>query len=374
MSPGILWTAFFSIIALVWIYRTRVLLKTLKHMPVVKEKTGVFIDNPPLVSVIIPMKNEENNAQACIEAFRDQDYRNSELIIANDNSTDETETILKEMFVDHVLVPKTPEGWTGKNFALHTAYEKAKGEWLLFTDADTRHEPSSISSAIRHAEENNLEFLTLLPRCLTGSFLENMIQPFAMALIGLWFPIQKINSPNSSLYFANGQYILIKRELYEKIGRHEAVKGAFLEDFALMKRTKEIQAPAQCALGVKVYGTRMYDSIQSMWRGWRRIFLHAFERKPSELFAKMLETFTFSVIPFIGAFSIASSFVEIPTFLLCLSSGTLLFIIIVCWRGYKIVRANSFYAVLHPLAGFFLTLFLLDAVWIAATNRKTVWR
>ncbi len=361
----------FAFVCGVWICRTLQLLKSLHGMPQVISRPFSG-EGAELVSVIVPMKNEAANAAACVACLKAQDYPDLQILIANDNSTDGTGRILEESGVAVVNVSPTPEGWTGKNFAIHTAVAQAKGKWLLFTDADTRHEKTSVSSALYHAKTRELRFLTLLPRCLAESFLENMIQPAAMAYIGLWFPIQKINDPRSPLYFANGQYILIERNLYETIGGHFAVRQAFLEDFALMKRAKELQANAECALGKSIYGTRMYDSFGSIWRGWRRIFLHAFQSKPLRLLLHAFSAMFFSVAPLaILIFTLTAS--QPPAFVASAALLQLL-IIIICWKSYEIVEARKAFVFLHPLAALFLSLTLLDGAWIAATKQKTVWR
>ncbi len=123
-------------IALVWAWRTVHLLKALRHMPHIDPAAKPLKFRK--VSVIVPMKNEETNARACCESLKAQDYPDLEILIANDNSTDRTGEILKSMGVHYTSVPPTPPGWTGKNFALHTAVQKASGDWFLFTDADQR--------------------------------------------------------------------------------------------------------------------------------------------------------------------------------------------------------------------------------------------
>ena len=365
---------FLFFIALGWRYRTLRLLKTMRLMP------AVASCSPPTgktekISVIIPMKNEEANARACVKAFLAQDYPDFEVIAVNDNSSDLTEDILKSLPIHYINAPPKPEGWTGKNFAIHQAVPKASGEWFLFTDADTRHEKSSLSSALAHAQNRGLDFLTLLPRCLTGSFLENMIQPLAMALLGLWFPIEKINNPDSALYFANGQYLLIRRGLYEKLCGHEAVRGEFLEDFALARKAKEIKARTECALGKAIYGTRMYNSLDAIWRGWRRIYLHAFKKNARALAARAVETVFLSVVPFL--MPALFLFPGLPFKSGIIFSGFLILvfvILIISWKAYKIVDGKPAFAFLHPLAAVFIAFFLLDASFIAATGRKTVWR
>ena len=225
LTPSFYLAAYLFFIA-VWIYRSVYLVKALRLTPEVKP-TGTLLTCSPLVSVIIPMKNEEKNAGECLKRFLAQDYPNLEIIVVNDNSSDQTEAILRSLQIPYVNAAKTPSGWTGKNFAVHSGVAKAAGEWFLFTDADTRHEPSSVSASLAHARSNHLEFLTLLPRCLAESVLENLVQPSAMAFLGLWFPIERINDPNSPLYFGNGQYLLIKRSFMKKSAGMRPSKGLF---------------------------------------------------------------------------------------------------------------------------------------------------
>ena len=326
------------------------------------------------VSIILPAKNEERNIRACVEALQNQDYPSLQLIVVNDNSTDQTEFILKSMNTAYINCPPAPAGWTGKNHALHCGVEYAKGDWFLFTDADTRHTPQSVSASVHYAETHGLDFLSLLPHCIAESFLERAIQPSAMAFLGLWFPLERVNDPKSPLYFANGQYLMIRRSLYEKLGGHQAVAGEFLEDFALMHLAKESGAKAACGFGTRLYGTRMYDSLDSIWKGWRRIYLHAFRRKPAPLFLRAFSVFGFSVFPiFVYFLCLAAGFFH-SFFLAGVSTLTLGFIFLISWGSYNAVRAQRRYAIFHPASALIITLILCDAARMALTHEKTSWR
>ncbi|MDP3919670.1 MAG: glycosyltransferase [Candidatus Omnitrophota bacterium] len=376
---------FFTVTALVWMYRSRLALKTLDTAPVVRPSPALEEQNE-LVSVIIPAKNEEKNIEFCVNSLLNQDYAKFEIIVINDNSTDRTETILRNLGAEapslrgrmkYMNAPETPPGWTGKNFAIHTGVAEARGNWLLFTDADTRHEPSSIRASMQHVLSRDIAFLTLLPRCLVKSFWEYLIQPCAMALIGLWFPLERVNHPRSSVYFANGQYLLIQKNLYRKLGGHESVKEAYLEDFALMKKSKQSGSHTQCAFGMDVYGTRMYDSFAGIWKGWRRIFLHAFERKPAPLVGKTISLVAFSVLPYLFLIPLTRLALTLPEqygFLWGASLVLLIFILGTAWKAYSIVRAKRLFALLYPLAAFIVSIILLDATWMALTKKATTWR
>lgn len=385
---------FLTLVLVVWLLRAKRAAATLSMMPVIQsqESRNALSNTEGLVTVIVPAKNEEKNIRHCIQSLLSQDYPNFEIIAVNDGSRDQTEAILKSLGAENITrnpgektgktacarlrylnSKPTPSGWTGKNFAIHQAVREARGDWYLFTDADTRHSPASISLAMVHIHERNLSLLTLLPRSLTGSFPEDLIQPSAMAFLGLWFPIEKINDPHSPVYFANGQYLLMKRALYEALGGHEKVQGAFLEDFALMKNAKESGAKTECALGVQVYGTRMYDSFRGIWAGWRRIYLHAFQSHFRTLIQKSLEVLFFSVLP-----------VPLSLILLFQADNTLLIrglsilvptlILGIAWKSYGIIKAKKIFAFGHPIAAFFISLMIAEAAWMAVTKRKTEWR
>lgn len=370
-----------------WIYRSWRSLSELKQAPTLK-LTGA-ISRRGKVTVLIPAKNEEKNIADCVKPFLAQLRGGDEVIVINNCSTDRTEAILKELgafeikgvrphlgetgsdpFFGYLNTPPTPKDWTGKNYALQLGVQYASGDWLLFTDADTRHEPGSVDASLTFAEERKLDLLTLLPRCLAHGFWEEVIQPCAMAYMGLWFPVRKINDPKSKIYFGNGQYLLVRAEHYRKIGEHEGVKEAFLEDFALMKKTKETGARAMCAFGMEIYGTRMYDSFDAVWRGWRRIFLHAFEQNPGPIAKCVLSVFFFSVFPF-AAFLALSSLPAAAGLLYLVLLGIIL---ATAFKAYAIVHARKRFALLHPLAALLFTAILLDALRMAILKHPTHWR
>ncbi len=370
-----------------WLYRSSRSLSELKSAPTLKLTESAVRHGR--VSVLIPAKNEEKNIADCVKPFLAQLREGDEVIVINNCSTDRTEEILKELGASQIPdntraksgvrtacafrylnTPETPAAWTGKNFALHLGVKHASGDWFLFTDADTRHQPGSVDSALSFAEREKLDLLTLLPRCLAHGFWEETIQPCAMAYMGLWFPIRKINDPKSKVYFGNGQYLFIRTGHYWRIGGHESVKEAFLEDFALMKKTKENGARGMCAFGMDLYGTRMYDSFDAVWRGWRRIFLHAFEQNPAALFKCVLSVCLFSVLPFAVILSISGHF-SISLFL-CLLILAIIFS--TAATAYAIIRARKRFAILHPLAALVFTGILADAFLMAIFRRPTHWR
>lgn len=194
---------FFIIAAAVWIKRSVSALITLFHAP--RLSRNVLSGSRAKVSILVPAKNEASNIRACVEGLKALDYPDFEIIVINDNSTDQTEEILlslgaspasppsedPSLTLRYLNSPPAPAGWTGKNHALAAGFPYAKGEWLLFTDADTRHEPESLKASLGLMEKRGALLLTLLPRCLADGFWETVLQPVAMALMGLWFPVER---------------------------------------------------------------------------------------------------------------------------------------------------------------------------------------
>ncbi len=386
---------FYLMALAVWLNRTRRALSTLNTAPFIRPNAAGREpgQQAPFASILVPAKNEETNIRQCIEGLLQQDYPNYEIIVVNDNSTDQTESILQSLgavLIDgphdtgsprpslrYLNSAPTPTGWTGKNHALHQAAPHARGEWYLFTDADTRHEAFSLSAALGHALAGKLSLLTLLPRCIAKGFFEKLIQPTAMGFMGLWFPIECTNNPDHPLHFANGQYLLIHKPLYHQIGGHKKVRNAFLEDFALMQQAKTLKALTQCAFGTAIYGTRMYESLSGILRGWKRIYLHASNRNPALLASWTASVLVFTLcpwffLPLLAHQAHANSLN--PLVLAPLACLALTVMSITAWKTYSIVHAFRLYSLLHPLAAVFIVAILIEATRSALLKHATVWR
>lgn len=379
---GIFLALFYLLTALVWLSRARKSLRLLQENPQILP-AALNASETPWVSILLPVKNEEKNLAACLEALVGQTHPFKEIIVINDHSMDRTGEILADWVrlypnqVRSLNAPDLPPGWTGKNWALAQGVPFARGEWLLFTDADTRHDPPCLSSALAHAESRDLDVLTLSPRCLAEGFWEKTVQPAAMGFMGLWFPFAEVNRPRSPVIFGNGQYLLIRKKVYAALGGHEKVKGAFLEDFALVREAKRSSFRAQVAIGTKVYGTRMYGSFSAIWCGWRRIFLHAFEKNPVRLFQKAVSVFTFSFLPFLFFPFLTQLALTDPESLgkfWGASFPVLALIFMTALKTHSVVEAPRFHALFHPLAGCVLAGVLWDAAWIALQKKEVVWR
>lgn len=228
------------------------------------------------VSVIIPARNEEANIERCVCSIADQrGVRIREIIVVDDQSTDRTPAILEGLkattpFLRVLRTESLPSGWLGKSYALATGAQTASGDWLLFTDADTEHLPGSLAESLARAEHEHIDLLSLSPGQLTPTWWEKALIPLVYVWLSKTYQFDAVNDPASKSAAANGQYMLIRREVYERIGGHTAVKDAILEDVALAERVKLSGARLLFLPGAEWVHTRMYRTFSEMWRGWTK--------------------------------------------------------------------------------------------------------
>ena len=225
----------------------------------------------PTVSVIVPARNEEVSLPDCLRSLVAQTGVAFEIIVVDDHSTDRTREIAMSFpGVRVVEAGPLPEGWTGKNNAVTTGAREARGDWLLFTDADTVHLPGSLAAALSEAQENSAELLSYSPEQIAVTFWEMATLPVVFAELARQYSPSKVSDPASSIAAANGQYILIRREAYEAVGSHAAVAGDILEDVALARAVKNSGRRIRFRYAADRVRTRMYRSYGQLRDGWTK--------------------------------------------------------------------------------------------------------
>ena len=227
------------IFGLLWV--TLVNLLHFKRLP---RQSRVVSADAPLVSILVPARNEERGVEACVESLCTQHYPNTEVIVLDDGSTDATPEILRRLQVKHenlrvITGTPLPEGWVGKSWACHQLSQEAKGAFLLFTDADTVHGPETVGAAVTLATEEHLDFFSLIPFEEMGTYAEHVVIPMVHVLYFSYLPNALIiRDPRTSLSAANGQFMFFKREAYEAVDGHRSVHDALVEDVFLAKVVK----------------------------------------------------------------------------------------------------------------------------------------
>ncbi len=381
-----------SFIGLVWVKRVLWMMRFRKTHPPLLPSSETN-DPSPKVSVIVPARNEEKNIRHCLLHLLAQNYAHYEMIVVDDRSTDKTSELVNALQIHSkipiklVRVEKLPTGWTGKNYAMFAGSKAAGGEWLLFTDADTTHQQESLSTALHEALEKKIDFLTLTPEVESNSFWENVVQPLAASSLALWFDPNKVNDTKSKITLANGQFILIRKDAYEKVGGNESVKNEVVEDVELAKKVRAAGYFVQFLNGTRLYSTRMYSSLKEIRTGWTRIFLYLFDKKPLPILHKIFLFFLFSCVPFfvllfeltlkIAGHEAGRPLAGRPAFsefLFGFAGLVCLWMILVRFVGNKFLKSNPWYAIFHLLGSLVMIWILFSCLERIIFKRPSVWR
>jgi glycosyltransferase involved in cell wall biosynthesis len=225
----------------------------------------------PTVSIIIPARNEEISLRACLESLITQAGVSSEIIVVDDGSSDGTRNIAASFAAVQIISPGgLRSGWTGKNNAVFSGAAVARGEWLLFTDADTVHYPGSLAGAVAEARQHDAALLSYSPQQEVLGFWEKAVMPVIFAELAAAYRPADVSDPASAEAAANGQYILISREAYDAVGGHAAVASSLLEDVALARVVKASGRRIFFRFGGDAVRTRMYRSFAQLREGWTK--------------------------------------------------------------------------------------------------------
>jgi len=238
------------------------------------------------VCVLVPARNEERNLRACVASLVAQSEEGFALgrewwiVLVDDDSTDSTGEIAAEFARENagVIAMQAPvwkserHGLTGKNAALWAGVQRdvaRSADWLLFTDADTLHEPGSLHRAITEAERHELGMLSYSPRQITRGMLQRALMPLVFSELASVYPPKKVSDPSSPIAAANGQFMLVRREVYFAVGGHRAVADKVLEDVALAQLVKR-QHGICLRYAPEAVSARMYDGAVDMFAGWTK--------------------------------------------------------------------------------------------------------
>ena len=257
----------------------------------------------PLISILIPARNEEKNIGKCLLSLIKQDYVNTEILVLNDNSTDETAKIVEEISNIHKSVKlingkSLPEGWTGKTYACYQLFKRSKGKYLFFTDADTIHKKESVTSAISCLIQEKLDLLSACPEQVMKSFHERMVINLTNFQI-LIPPLLFIRKSKIPIFGSGiGSLMIVKRNIYRKMRGHKSIKNSCIEDTAISKLFIKNGYKFMIFNGRRIYSTRLYNNFNEIYEGFCRTFLGNFNSKFAVSLI-ILVMFIFFLLPFI---------------------------------------------------------------------------
>ncbi|MGI0005659.1 MAG: glycosyltransferase, partial [Nitrososphaera sp.] len=300
----------------VWAYFLAYMSKSFRQAPKLESFDRSKAGRRPKVSVILPARNEEKYIARCLDTLLVQEYPDFEVIAINDCSTDLTGEIMIEyaakdsrvIYVDNL--PK-PEGWAGKNWACHQGYQRAAGEYLFFTDADTAHAPDALPLAVGHMVAEGLDALTAVPKLICNDFWTRITLPGLSTFLHTRFSPLRVNDPKQKTGYFFGAFFVITRKTYEAVGTHEGVRQELVEDGALGAKVKDGGHNMKMVRGEEHIDAIWARDLGTLWHGLRRLVIPLYHQDRTG--AHMIATAVFFIMfaPFlmlpysVGMFALA---------------------------------------------------------------------
>ena len=338
-----------------------------------EESAEVFAD-APLVSLVIPARNEARNIERCVRSALAASYPRLEVIAVDDHSTDDTGEILHRLAwgdarLRVVVPPPLPPGWFGKQWACNAGAEASAGEIIGFFDADTEQSPDLVARAVNTMRLRHADLLTVAGSQELGSFWERMVQPQVFAImLARYGGTESVNeSRRASEKIANGQCIFVRRQAYDDTGGHGAVRDKVAEDLAMAQLYFTAGRRSFLVLGMPQLSTRMYTSLRELVAGWgKNLYAGGRDAAPFGAFGRLIYPLLL-VAPALGGL--------VPPILLALSIGGMLGHGVLVWSAtvsganliwwlivYMLLGLSPVYALLHPLGSAMLLYIALRAI------------
>jgi hypothetical protein len=299
------WIVLFSLIAFLWIVQGIRAGFGMARLPWLSDVPPITSQDAPLVSIIFAARDEAEKLPAAIKTLLAQDYPRFEVVAVNDRSTDHTSAILHEfertsrnLIVTDIA--NLPVGWLGKPHALVAGFEKSRGDWLVFTDADVHFAPDVLRRAVALASGRRWDHLTLLTSVEMHGFWETA----AISYFGLGFVFGNepwlVSNPRSARYVGVGAFQLVRRAAYEKCGGHARLRMDVIEDMKLGKLMKMGGLRSGVAVAQDMISVRWHSGVRNVIRGVTKNMFAAVHYNPFFALGAMLLSVTMSVLPFFG--------------------------------------------------------------------------
>lgn len=368
----------------VWLYFLTYMIKSFRQSPMLESfDRTTSVSRFPKVSVILPARNEGRYIARCLDSLLEQDYPNFEIIAINDSSTDGTGEIMKayaanDLRIIHIDASPKPEGWTGKNWACYQGFLQAQGELLMFTDADSKHLPTTMSLAVGHLMSENLEALTAVPRLICNDFWTKMTLPVLAIFLHTRFSPIRVNDPNNKIGYFFGSFFIITRSTYESIGTHKGVKEELVEDGALGGKVKAHKFRMKMVRGEPHIDAVWARDLQTLWQGLRRLMIPLYYQDKVNAYMMAIAVFFILFAPFVSLpYLPVASFSGNASFQILFGlqiSAIALIMVTTAVQCRLAIFESPVYAFAAPLSGGLISLSFMSAIADAKKKGAVSWR
>ncbi|MDV2885000.1 glycosyltransferase family 2 protein [Alkalihalophilus pseudofirmus] len=267
-----------------------------------------MFDDAPLISIIIAARNEETGISASLYSQIKQSYPALEWIVVNDRSTDRTREHIesirkKDARITSIHIKELPQGWLGKNHALYQGYKKAKGDYLLFTDADIIYQPDTIEKAMNYVKKNDIDHLTLAPNMNVKRFWPKAFISFFLFGFSFFKRPWMANVDASKSAIGIGAFNLVSKEAYESIGGHQAIKERPDDDLMLGVLLKQKGYKQRMVTALNHLEVEWYATLKEAFVGLEKNTLAGLYYRYSMVALAVSGVFITHVLPFLTLFS-----------------------------------------------------------------------
>lgn len=342
--------------------------RTLLNLRVVPKLAPRLLRRWPRVSIIVPARDEERSIARAVRGFLAQTYPNLEVVVVNDRSVDGTAAILASIDDPRLIVVTGEEprdGWLGKPWALHQGSLRAKGELLLFVDADVIYQPDAIAAAVARFEDRDIALLAMMPNIEMVGFWENVVMPNLAVFAFTFLPMWLTNRTRIALIaVGGGPGNMVRREDYDAAGGHEALKDAVVDDVALARLLRRQGMRTEVARAEHLVSVRMYHGLGEIVRGFTKNAFAVFGRSYPVAAFFFAMAIVFHLLPY--ALALAGDPFAIATVVLISLTRAILFRAI----GYRL--DSALFA--HPLMIATWVYILIRSLWVTGIRRRLEWR
>ena len=315
----------------------------------------IDIINKPLVSILVPARNEESGIRTCISSLINQDYDNLEILVLDDNSSDMTAEIIQSLSGSNnrlklIHGSPLPPGWIGKNWACQQLTSVAAGDLLIFIDADTILSRNTVSKAVIEYTRRGADLLTIMPKRTSDSVTEKLLFNFMDWATFCWIPIrfaQNIKFPHISATF--GQFMLFKKESYMSIGGHSAIRDNPLDDFELGRMTKRSGLKWILFTGSHHVQVMPYKNNREAFQGISRSIFPALDYRVSILVGLSTGIMLVGFLP-LATLTLGLLYIDYDKLIIFLAATSLLFFSIPWITICRKFEHKIFLAALYPIS------------------------